>query len=113
MQQQGFKAAVISHVQRPVPKVLKEHPDVASQMPYIDLLALDSEYDYDPFWAKCVELKVAVTTHATMPAPMGEQAISSLRLHCVNTGWSAAWTYFAATGKLNPVSRFNSGGNLH
>ncbi|HEX9788749.1 MAG TPA: amidohydrolase family protein, partial [Candidatus Binatia bacterium] len=62
---QGFKAAVISHVQRPVPKILKEHPEVASQTAFIDLLALDSEYDYDPFWAKCVELKVAVTTHAT------------------------------------------------
>ena len=62
---QGFKAAVISHVQRPVPKILKEHPEVAGQMTFIDLLALDSEHDYDPFWAKCVELKVAVTTHAT------------------------------------------------
>ncbi len=26
---------------------------------------MDSEYDYDPFWAKCADLKVAVTTHAT------------------------------------------------
>jgi predicted TIM-barrel fold metal-dependent hydrolase len=24
---------------------------------------LDSEYDYDPFWAKAVELGVPITTH--------------------------------------------------
>lgn len=65
VKQQGFKAAVIAHVQRPVAKMLQEHPDLAANMTYLDLLALDSEYDYDPFWAKCVELKVAVTTHAT------------------------------------------------
>jgi predicted TIM-barrel fold metal-dependent hydrolase len=65
VQCQGFKAAVISHVQRPVPQMLREHPELATQMTYLDLLALDSDYDYDPFWAKCVDLKVAVTTHAT------------------------------------------------
>jgi predicted TIM-barrel fold metal-dependent hydrolase len=30
---------------------------------YIDNLALDSPYDYDPVWAKLVELKVAAVTH--------------------------------------------------
>ncbi|HVO93436.1 MAG TPA: amidohydrolase family protein [Terriglobales bacterium] len=65
VRQQGFKAAVISHVQRPVPKIVKEHPELAASSTYLDLLALDSDYDYDPFWAKCIELKVAVTTHAT------------------------------------------------
>jgi predicted TIM-barrel fold metal-dependent hydrolase len=29
----------------------------------IDVLGLDSEYDYDPFWAKCVELKICPATH--------------------------------------------------
>ena len=29
-----------------------------------DLLALDSDYDYDPLWARCVELGVAVTVHS-------------------------------------------------
>ena len=28
------------------------------------MLALDSEYDYDPVWAKCVELKIAPTFHS-------------------------------------------------
>jgi hypothetical protein len=29
-----------------------------------DLLALDSDHDYDPLWARCVELGVAVTVHS-------------------------------------------------
>ena len=65
VKRQGFKAAVISHVQRPVPKLAKENPEFAANATYLDLLALDSAFNYDPFWAKCVELKVAVTTHAT------------------------------------------------
>ncbi|HCX14577.1 MAG TPA: amidohydrolase [Rhodospirillaceae bacterium] len=29
----------------------------------IDVLGFDSEYDYDPFWQKCIELKVVPSTH--------------------------------------------------
>lgn len=29
----------------------------------IDVLGIDSEYDYDPFWRRCVELKVCPATH--------------------------------------------------
>ena len=31
-----------------------------------DYLALDSEYDYDPVWAKCLELGVPVTAHSPL-----------------------------------------------
>jgi predicted TIM-barrel fold metal-dependent hydrolase len=31
---------------------------------WLDNFCLDSEYDYDPVWAKCVELKVAPTFHS-------------------------------------------------
>ena len=31
---------------------------------WTDNLALDSEYDYDPFWARCVELCIAPTAHS-------------------------------------------------
>ncbi|MDH3444871.1 MAG: amidohydrolase family protein, partial [Deltaproteobacteria bacterium] len=65
VKEQGFKAAVISHVERPVPKFAAEHPEIAAFVNYLDVLGLDSPYDYDPFWAKCMELKVAVTTHST------------------------------------------------
>ena len=31
---------------------------------YCDNIALDSPYDYDPFWKRCAELGVAVTQHS-------------------------------------------------
>lgn len=38
--------------------------DASRKMPYyIDTLGLDNDEDWDPFWAKCVELNLAVTTH--------------------------------------------------
>jgi predicted TIM-barrel fold metal-dependent hydrolase len=30
---------------------------------FVDSIGLDSPYDWDPFWQRCVELKVAVTSH--------------------------------------------------
>ena len=39
-------------------------PDPRKRRVYIDSLGLDSPYDYDPVWKKCVELKVAVTSHS-------------------------------------------------
>src|SRR5437764_982326 len=38
--------------------------DGSRKMPYyVDTLGLDNDEDWDPFWAKCVELGVAVTVH--------------------------------------------------
>src|SRR5262249_4109212 len=31
----------------------------------LDTFGLDSEYDYDPFWARCVELGVAPLSHSS------------------------------------------------
>jgi len=39
-------------------------PDPARRRVYIDCLALDSPYDYEPVWAKFAALKVAVTDHS-------------------------------------------------
>ncbi len=47
--------------------------------PWLDVLALDSVYDYDPVWARCVDLGVAVTVHA--PTMGVELRQSSTRLH--------------------------------
>ena len=54
----GLKVAVLrSHITRP--------PLNGSGPPRLDLLALESDYDYDPVWAKCVELGVAATFHSS------------------------------------------------
>jgi hypothetical protein len=53
------------HVVRPIPSVARKAPPEISRYAYwVDNLALDSAYDYDPVWAKCVELKVAATFHS-------------------------------------------------
>lgn len=51
-------------VRRPIEADAEWQPEPGKRRYYVDCLALDSPYNYDPFWAKCVELKVAVTTHA-------------------------------------------------
>ncbi|MBT6277079.1 MAG: amidohydrolase family protein, partial [Chromatiales bacterium] len=61
----GMKAIYIpAQVRRPLPLVKDEAPHLAEKVRYLDLLALDSPYDYDPFWARCAELGVAPTCHS-------------------------------------------------
>jgi predicted TIM-barrel fold metal-dependent hydrolase len=58
----GMKAVMMaSFVQRPIPAAPEKFP----QAYWFDAYGLDSDYDYDPVWAKCMELKVAPTFHST------------------------------------------------
>ncbi len=60
----GFKVAMFgSLVPRPVAASRGGDPDAARFLSWYDTLGLDSEHDYDPLWAKCVELGVAPTFH--------------------------------------------------
>lgn len=61
----GMKAIMIAnHVRRPIPAYARETAKPAHVAHYIDSLALESPYDYDPFWGKCIDLQVAVTAHS-------------------------------------------------
>ena len=61
----GFKVAMVANVvRRPVEGVAEHTPELAWHSVWADVLALDSAHDYDPLWAKCMELKVAVTAHS-------------------------------------------------
>jgi predicted TIM-barrel fold metal-dependent hydrolase len=61
----GMQAAMIcNEVLRPHPEVVANAPELADYARHWTPLALDSPYDYDPFWAKCVELKVAPAGHS-------------------------------------------------
>ncbi len=56
----GMKAVMFpGFIQRPIPADADKFPKVF----WYDTFGLDSEYDYDPVWAKCIELKVAATFH--------------------------------------------------
>ncbi|HEX9809813.1 MAG TPA: amidohydrolase family protein [Alphaproteobacteria bacterium] len=60
----GFKAIQLTNLNfRPIPIIEREAPEVSKYAHWVDPLALDSPYDYDPMWAKCVELRVAPTAH--------------------------------------------------
>ena len=62
----GMKAAMTTaYVPRPIPRIAREAPALAIYAQWIDPLALGSPFDYDPLWAKCMELKVAPTAHST------------------------------------------------
>jgi predicted TIM-barrel fold metal-dependent hydrolase len=61
----GMKAIMMAgHVRRPIPAITRSAPEAARAAYWLDTFGLDSEYDYDPVWAKCVELKVAPTFHS-------------------------------------------------
>jgi predicted TIM-barrel fold metal-dependent hydrolase len=61
----GLKTALIAgYVRRPVPRLADAFPEIGEYGEYIDTYGPDSPYDYDPFWAKCVELGVAPATHS-------------------------------------------------
>jgi predicted TIM-barrel fold metal-dependent hydrolase len=62
----GMKTAMISgNIPRPVKKVEEVAPELAGFAQWIDPIGMGSLYNYDPLWAKCVELKVAPTAHTT------------------------------------------------
>jgi predicted TIM-barrel fold metal-dependent hydrolase len=61
--QLGLKAMMMtSLLRRPIAAAQQEEA-TNRYATWPDTLGLDSEYDYDPVWAKCVELKVVPTFH--------------------------------------------------
>jgi predicted TIM-barrel fold metal-dependent hydrolase len=61
----GMKTAMIaSFVKRPIPMIARTNPDAARFAYTLDVYGIDSDYDYDPFWAKCQELGIAPTFHS-------------------------------------------------
>ncbi len=48
----GLKvAAIAALVRRPIPRIEEEAPGVAGLVHRLDTMGLDSDHDYDPFWA--------------------------------------------------------------
>jgi predicted TIM-barrel fold metal-dependent hydrolase len=62
--QRGMRVVMLpSTIRRPIPAIARKYPELASQAFRLDTYGIDSEYDYDPVWAKCLELKVVPTFH--------------------------------------------------
>ena len=61
----GMKAIMTcNEVLRPNKLVASEAPALADRVLEYTPLAIDSPFDYDPFWAKCLELKVVPAGHS-------------------------------------------------
>src|SRR6266566_9571222 len=53
-----------SSIKRTLPAAQGLDPDVAKFAVHFDQFGIDSDYDYDPVWRKCLELRMAPTFHA-------------------------------------------------
>ncbi|MCL0101930.1 amidohydrolase family protein, partial [Dehalococcoidia bacterium] len=54
----------VKALQDRIPEILKHEGNYDLRGTYYDRFGLDSDHDYDPFWSKCLELRVAVMSHA-------------------------------------------------
>ena len=64
VKQLGSKVCMFgSGVRRPLKQAQGADPDVTRFAQRFDQLGIDSDYDYDPVWRKCRELKIAPTFH--------------------------------------------------
>ena len=62
----GMKAVLLgAMIPREAPAAADGDKDVAKLGRWYDVLGLDSAYDYDPLWAKCVQLGISPTFHAS------------------------------------------------
>lgn len=62
--QLGLKVILLASLMRRLIPSAAEHPEAARTAVWFDVLGIDSEYDYDPVWAKCIELGVSPTFHS-------------------------------------------------
>lgn len=61
----GLKVPMFANlVKRPIEAVAERDVELGRYAFWVDTLALDSVYDYDPVWQKCMDLGVPVTAHA-------------------------------------------------
>jgi predicted TIM-barrel fold metal-dependent hydrolase len=62
----GLKAAMIpTYVRRPLTGLAADQAGIALHAGTLDFFGIDSDHDYDPFWARCIELGVVPATHST------------------------------------------------
>lgn len=101
----GMKAAMInSNVRRPIPVVAEQAPQLARYATWMDTLCMESPYDYDPLWAKCMELKVAVTSHSPSVG-FGSRVVTTHYIHNHIGSFAAAGEAFAKALLLGGVTQ--------
>lgn len=97
----GLRAALMpSFVWRPIPAFAAAPPQYRARLMRVDNFGLDSDYDYDPFWAKAVELGIPLSCHTSGFKLAG---------HFSPSNYSYAAGHFAAVGEATAKSLFLGG----
>jgi len=100
--QYHLKAVVMaSYVRRPVSAVVSQYPEASRHAFWLDNFGLDSEYDYDPVWAKCAELGVAPTFHSSAMGLGSRTSLSNYMYNHIG--------HFAAAGEAVCKALFMGG----
>src|SRR5215204_5301480 len=98
----GLKAVLMAaQVRRPIPSVASAPPELSRYAFWLDTFGIDSEYDYDPVWAKCVELKVSPTFHSIGVGWGSRTSISNFMYNHIG--------HFAASAEASCKSLFFGG----
>ena len=101
----GIKAAMInSNVRRPIEAVADRDPELARYATWMDTLCMESPYDYDPLWRRCVDLGVAVTSHAPSVG-WGSRVVTYQYVHNHVGSFAASGEAFAKALVLSGVTR--------
>jgi predicted TIM-barrel fold metal-dependent hydrolase len=97
----GLRAMLIpSFNWRPIPAFADAPEPYRSRLQRVDAYGLDSDYDYDPFWAKAVELDAPLSCHTSGFRFTG---------HFSPSNYSFAAGHFAAVGEATCKSLFLGG----
>ena len=106
----GSKVALIaSHVHRPLPGVPMPHDDAWADVRvpewetrgWVDTFGIDSLYDYDPVWAKAIELRLPLAAHTAGIGASDRASISNFVFNQIG--------HFAAAGGALAKSLFLGG----
>jgi predicted TIM-barrel fold metal-dependent hydrolase len=89
------------YVRRPIPEVAAKSPEASPYAFWLDNFCIDSEYDYDPVWAKCLELGVAPTFHSTGMGLGGRTSLSNYMYNHIG--------HFGAAGEVICKAMFMGG----
>ena len=64
VKQLGYKVIMVGGLmRRRVQALEEENPEASKSVEWYDVIGIDSDYDYDPVWAKCRELRIAPSFH--------------------------------------------------
>ena len=98
----GLKVVMLpGYVRRPLPKAQREYPGLAGVADRLDVFGIDSDYDYDAVWAKCLELKVTPTFHSGGQGWGSRRSISNYVYNHIGS--------FAAAGEATCKALFMGG----